>query len=76
MEFPRAFLMGDGYEHDGCNQVSSAALADKIKHKADEGLGIVEVMDRGGKRTLVSGLTIVTRNIADFSGMQVTLLNP
>ena len=34
-------------------QVSSAALADEIKHKADEGVGIVEVMDHGGKRTHV-----------------------
>jgi hypothetical protein len=34
-------------------QVSSTALADEIKHKADEGVGIVEVMDQGGKRTHV-----------------------
>jgi hypothetical protein len=34
-------------------RVSSAALADEIRHKADEGLGIVEVMDQGGKRTHV-----------------------
>jgi len=33
-------------------QVSSAALAEEIKHKADEGIGIVEVMD-DGKRTHV-----------------------
>jgi hypothetical protein len=34
-------------------QVSSATLAEEIKHKADEGAGIVEVMDQGGKRTHV-----------------------
>jgi hypothetical protein len=33
-------------------QVSSAALTEEIKHKADEGLGIVEVLDNG-KRTHV-----------------------
>jgi hypothetical protein len=33
-------------------QVSSAALPGEIKHKADEGLGIVEVVDHG-KRTHV-----------------------
>jgi hypothetical protein len=34
-------------------QVPSAALADEIKHKADEGPGIVEVMNQEGKRTHV-----------------------
>lgn len=34
-------------------QVSSAALADEIKHKADEGIGIVEVMDDHNRRTHV-----------------------
>jgi hypothetical protein len=34
-------------------RVSSATLAEEIKHKADEGAGIVEVMDQAGKRTHV-----------------------
>jgi hypothetical protein len=44
-------------EHDmnmmTVTRVSSATPADEIKHKADEGAGIVEVTDQAGKHTHV-----------------------
>jgi len=35
------------------SRVSSTALADEIKHKADEGVGIVEVMDHDRRTHVV-----------------------
>ena len=35
------------------SRVSSAALADEIKHKADEGVGIVEVIDHDRRTHVV-----------------------